>query len=334
MILFPQNVSQGQPLFPSVPESMGPYPTHGLGPSNISSNVLHSNINPNVLHSNYGIISPPNTGQLHFSPTINFDQGLLSTNQGGHSYPGINGLPPQIPLPPQYPIYGNDFYSNNFIPNQPYYNPPNTTSINNNTMVEPVQKPIKKAKLSKSVPKKSNPKRGVSFPKHQGTTLPSFKPPQKPKGKSKKPLIILDTSNICYYHGKTKYFSLQGFLVVCNYFLQLGHDVKGFIAAYMLQPIRHINPDTVENLKKLVNDGILITTPSKDYDDSYMIQYARSHSGYIVTNDMFRDYINKAENKEEATKWVREHTISFTFVGDEFLPNPESHYSKNVVNKM
>ena len=44
-------------------------------------------------------------------------------------------------------------------------------------------------------------------------------------------------------------------------------------------------------MKELENDGILYTTPSQDYDDSYQIEYARRHGGVIVTNDLFRTMI-------------------------------------------
>lgn len=41
----------------------------------------------------------------------------------------------------------------------------------------------------------------------------------------------------------------------------------------------------------------MVKTPSQDYDDSYCIQYARQTNAYIVTNDKFRDYIAKLEQK-------------------------------------
>ena len=52
-----------------------------------------------------------------------------------------------------------------------------------------------------------------------------------------------------------------------------------------------------------------------------------------MTNDKFRDYLKKIEvqpsaNEPEALKrekaWIKQHSISFSFCGDEFLPNPDS----------
>ena len=49
----------------------------------------------------------------------------------------------------------------------------------------------------------------------------------------------------------------------------------------------------------------------------------------MVTNDMFKDHIEKAfspEQKAERRDWVKLHCISFTFVGDEFIPNPDFRF--------
>ena len=38
-----------------------------------------------------------------------------------------------------------------------------------------------------------------------------------------------------------------------------------------------------------------MSTPAQDYDDSYCISYARRENAFIVTNDKFRDYLQKLE---------------------------------------
>lgn len=52
-------------------------------------------------------------------------------------------------------------------------------------------------------------------------------------------------------------------------------------------------PDNVSLLNKLADKGYIIKTPPQDYDDSYCIQYAKKFNAYIVTNDKFRDFIQK-----------------------------------------
>lgn len=67
---------------------------------------------------------------------------------------------------------------------------------------------------------------------------------------------------------------------------------------------------------------------SQDYDDSYCIQHARKHDACIVSNDKYRDYVDKLEGaaKGEARRWVRAHRISYAFAGAEFLPNPDFRF--------
>lgn len=46
-----------------------------------------------------------------------------------------------------------------------------------------------------------------------------------------------------------------------------------------------------------------------------------------MTNDKFRDYIQKQEGNPEKSKerkWINEHSVSYTFNHDEFMPNPDS----------
>jgi hypothetical protein len=67
------------------------------------------------------------------------------------------------------------------------------------------------------------------------------------------------------------------------------------------------------------------------HQDSYCIAYARKHGGSIVTNDRYWDYIEKAGSgraRAEALQWIRSHCISFTFAGDEFLPNPDFQFAE------
>jgi len=81
----------------------------------------------------------------------------------------------------------------------------------------------------------------------------------------------------------------------------------------------------VPYLQTLERDGILVATPAQDYDDSYQIEYARRHGGVIVSNDMFRDAIDKLKPhlRGALKEWIKAHILSYTFVGDEFVPNPD-----------
>lgn len=104
----------------------------------------------------------------------------------------------------------------------------------------------------------------------------------------------------------------------------------------------HIPVDNIGILLKLQTQGRLALTPSKvillkvvsrvevflysqDYDDSYCLQYAHRKDAVIVSNDMYRDWVKKQPSwkKSESILWLRTHVISYTFVKDEFMPNPD-----------
>lgn len=155
-------------------------------------------------------------------------------------------------------------------------------------------------------------------------------------------LIVIDGPNVAMRHGMGKKFSSIGVRLAIDYFRALQHRVVAFIPDYMLQDVeeqearrsqkRLLNPevstvpDNVELLRELVQQGVLIPTPPQDYDDSYCIQYAGLHDGCVVTNDLFRDHVENMEGprerKEAMRVWLKAHQISFTWVQNEFLPNP------------
>jgi len=181
------------------------------------------------------------------------------------------------------------------------------------------------------------------------------------------PLIVLDAPNLAMRHGgqsgeaSSKRFSSAGVLLASNYFRLQGHRVVGFVPDFLLD-LEKVNqrrqvlrleaaaaskkkgggggsdvkatqlPDDVQLLRSLANQGILIGTPPQDYDDSYCIRYAQRHKGFVVTNDMYRDHVAKITDRRERERqrqWTKTNLISFTFIGDEFMPNPNFTFSSS-----
>ncbi|RLN86541.1 hypothetical protein BBJ28_00001487 [Nothophytophthora sp. Chile5] len=158
--------------------------------------------------------------------------------------------------------------------------------------------------------------------------------------KERQRLIVIDAPNVAMRHGKGKTFSCAGIELAVQYFQALGHRVVAFMPDYMFQSDEERArrqeqgavltaakiPDDVALLERLMHDGVLIPTPPQDYDDSYCIQYAGLHDGCVVTNDLFRDHVanmvGPRERKEAMCAWLRAHQISYSWVRNEFLPNP------------
>ena len=160
---------------------------------------------------------------------------------------------------------------------------------------------------------------------------------------SARPLVVVDGPNAAIKHGQRAKFSSRGIQLVLEYWQQRGHRALAFVpehhlnfervgsskraAALGLADAKHV-ADDVPLLRALEKKGEVVVTPSQDYDDAYCIAYARAHPpACIVTNDMYRDYVesegSRGRSKKEAEEWRRHHLISFTFLVDEFLPNPE-----------
>ena len=63
---------------------------------------------------------------------------------------------------------------------------------------------------------------------------------------------------------------------------------------------------------------------------SRALRYARTHAGVVLTNDMYRDWIAKAPGGRERDArhaWCGACLLSFTFVGDELVPNPDFDFA-------
>ena len=162
-------------------------------------------------------------------------------------------------------------------------------------------------------------------------------------------LIIMDAENIAMNHGCHLFFSVRGIQIVRDFFEKRGHKVVGFVPEYCLderdwstrwEAVKKKlktgtvteddrssrTPDDMAALKQLKREGVLSLSPSKDYSDSYAIEYAKTKNGIIITNDRFNDAIRKIKDtklKNVTERWLRTYVISYSFVGDDFIPNPD-----------
>ncbi len=148
-----------------------------------------------------------------------------------------------------------------------------------------------------------------------------------------KPLVLLDASNIAMRHGDKK-FSTKGIKIVIDYFISNGHQVLSFLPEYLFKirddiKKKNVVPDDIEYLNKLYSQKLVVQTPADAYDDSFCIQYCKEKNSFIVTNDLFRDYVDKINDnrkKESERMWIHDRRIGFTFYDDEFIPNPDSPF--------
>eukprot|EP01095_Lingulamoeba_sp_RSL-Kostka_P014337 TRINITY_DN6215_c0_g1_i1.p1 TRINITY_DN6215_c0_g1~~TRINITY_DN6215_c0_g1_i1.p1 ORF type:complete len:616 (+),score=223.73 TRINITY_DN6215_c0_g1_i1:194-1849(+) len=155
-------------------------------------------------------------------------------------------------------------------------------------------------------------------------------------------LIVLDAPNIAMKYGKQLHYSAYGIRLCADYWISRGHEVVAFLPEHYITskpPEKGQNAtlssfmpkiDDIDLIYEMVEENIISLTPPQDYDDSYCILYAKKHNGIIVTNDRYWDHINKQKPQDlkDVKRWIRSHCVSFTFIKDEFLPNPDFEVPK------
>lgn len=161
--------------------------------------------------------------------------------------------------------------------------------------------------------------------------------------------VVLDGSNICWRHGQLRGFSLGGALLAFRHFEQRGHNVLIFLPESRVAQVdlkedagtvrQDIGINEMRNdkwkreLEHLRQVTKLVVTPAGDYDDAYICDYARRHGAIVVSNDAYRDVVYQAsadghEKGQRWNEWLTACRMTFTFHGDEFLPNPAFHWER------
>ena len=152
---------------------------------------------------------------------------------------------------------------------------------------------------------------------------------------TEQPIIVLDAANIGWTAGN-KACSGKGLIEVINYCRNHGLIPIAFLPNHYLynpkSPSRRIS--NLDEVNSEVEKGVVIPVPARDDDDLYMITYAQNKGTKLISNDLFRDYISSSEDST-AESWVKNNVISYSFVIDEFFPNPKFvKYFENVVSQM
>lgn len=147
--------------------------------------------------------------------------------------------------------------------------------------------------------------------------------------------VAIDGSNVAWRHGGSRRFSIRGVAEALAFFGQRGHPSVVFLPeGRMRTPPNDTDANQYEGereafaaLKALEGGPQLVLTPDGDYDDSYIVHFARTHGALVVSNDNFADQIYQAEAEGEDVandwkKWLAACRVPFTFHGHAFVPNP------------
>jgi len=97
-----------------------------------------------------------------------------------------------------------------------------------------------------------------------------------------------------------------------------------------------IIPDNIDILLEMKNKEVAFGIPTGKYEDEFIIAYARNHNAYILSNDRYNDIISSdklsIKDRELLKQYIRNNTIGFAFIKDEFIPDPEFLKAKNITH--
>jgi Zc3h12a-like Ribonuclease NYN domain len=149
----------------------------------------------------------------------------------------------------------------------------------------------------------------------------------------KKTFVVLDCANIGWAHGEN-HFSSEGIRIALAFFARYNVDIAAFIpSSYLKRKPSNgskgnsvMETDDWEQLAVLVRTGDVTVVPAGDHDDVYILSFARSNNGFIVSNDFFADHITGIEEKsiQKSMKlWLNVNRCGFTFMKNaSFMINP------------
>jgi len=141
---------------------------------------------------------------------------------------------------------------------------------------------------------------------------------QEPLFKTGKRPVVIDGSNVAVQHsiaiGRGARFSCQGIKICVDFFKSRGHEVTVFVPQYRTKSGQS---DDRHLLDQLYKSGTLAFTPSASYDDRYVLQYAQTCGGIVVSNDQYNDIKNEspelffvATRRKLGFTWVK-NTLMF-----------------------
>jgi len=96
-----------------------------------------------------------------------------------------------------------------------------------------------------------------------------------------------------------------------------------------------MSTDEIDKLEMMVREAAVSVVPTGDHDDAYILSYARTHDGYIVSNDLFNDHIHNMRRRDpqlgaELSDYLDIYRCGYTFVHGEFVLSPDSELAVRI----
>ena len=139
--------------------------------------------------------------------------------------------------------------------------------------------------------------------------------------------VAIDCANVAcqYLYNANWVGDSRGPIEAYRYWSEKGRKVKVFVKQYR---VTNRNEDEImDNIGEFLS-----VIPSKDRpvvpsdgdDDSYFIKWSVENDAILITNDLLRDHHHRlsGEELERFEEWLSRSRCGFTFIDDEFFPDP------------
>jgi ribonuclease ZC3H12 len=143
-----------------------------------------------------------------------------------------------------------------------------------------------------------------------------------PGSSSTKRIIFLDACNIGYAHAHHRQFSVEGLQIAIEYFEQLGHEVQAILPEMRRN---HHHTTNANLLESLYQQGKIVFTPGRSYDDRFLMDLCNKLDGVIISNDQFRDLVNE---NDAYNRIISSRVVGYAWCKDVFLL-PVDPYGRN-----
>ena len=151
--------------------------------------------------------------------------------------------------------------------------------------------------------------------------------------------VAIDCANLAcaYIFNANNLGDSLGPISAYKFWKKLGHEVKVFVLQTKIYNKK--NPEKImENLdlfEREIEQRDRPIIPVGGHDDSYFIKWAVENNAILVTNDRLRDHMDALSGKSliEFNKWLPNSRCGFTFIDDQFFPDPNfsSFYDVNLI---
>ena len=139
--------------------------------------------------------------------------------------------------------------------------------------------------------------------------------------------VAIDCANVaCQYLYNTNWVGdSRGPIEAYRYWVGEGRRVKVFVKQYRIT--NRDEDEVMDNVGEFLSEippRDRPVVPSDGDDDSYFIKWAVDNDAILITNDLLRDHHHRlsGEELERFEKWLHRSRCGFTFIDDEFFPDP------------